>query len=200
MKDNIFLVVIFLSGVVVGRIDIFQNVFVSFSYATCLLYALMFVVGISIGNDVKTLRSFRKLSSRVILLPFLTIFGTLFGGLIASLIIQVDAISSMAISAGLGYYSLSSIILSENVGVAIGTIALLSNIFRELIAILLSPILARYFSPFAPIAAGGATTMDVTLPFVLRTSGAEYLVPSVYHGFVCDLSVPMVVSFLASLL
>lgn len=200
MKDNIFLVVIFLSGVVVGRIDIFQNVFVSFSYATCLLYALMFVVGISIGNDVKTLRSFRKLSSRVILLPFLTIFGTLFGGLIASLIIRVDAISSMAISAGLGYYSLSSIILSENVGVAIGTIALLSNIFRELIAILLSPILARYFSPFAPIAAGGATTMDVTLPFVLRTSGTEYLVPSVYHGFVCDLSVPIVVSFLVSIL
>lgn len=196
MKDNIFLVVIFLSGVVVGRIDIFQNVFVSFSYATCLLYALMFVVGISIGNDVKTLRGFRKLSSRVILLPFLTIFGTLFGGLIASLIIQVDTISSMAISAGLGYYSLSSIILSENVGVAIGTIALLSNIFRELIAILLSPVLARYFSPFAAIAAGGATTMDVTLPFVLRTSGAEYLVPSVYHGFVCDLSVPIVVSFL----
>lgn len=200
MRDNIILVVIFVFGIVIGRINILPDFLLSFNYATYLLYALMFVVGISIGNDIETLRSFRKLSSRVIFLPFLTILGSLFGGIVASLIIQRDMTTSMAISAGLGYYSLSSIILSENVSVAIGTIALLSNILRELIAILFSPLLARRFSPFAPIAAGGATSMDVTLPFILRASGSEYLVPSLYHGFVCDLSVPIVVSFLVSFL
>lgn len=56
---------------------------------------------------------------------------------------------------GFGYYSLSSIFITEYRGAELGTIALLSNIVREMITLLLSPLLVKVAGPLAPIAAGG---------------------------------------------
>lgn len=56
---------------------------------------------------------------------------------------------------GFGYYSLSSIFITEYKGTELGTIALLSNIVREMITLLLSPLLVKVAGPLAPIAARG---------------------------------------------
>ena len=65
--------------------------------------------------------------------------------------------------------SLSSVLISQycepslgaQVAAELGTIALLTNIFRELFTLTAAPLLCKYFSPFAPIASAGATAMDV---------------------------------------
>ena len=75
-----------------------------------------------------------------------------------------------------------------------GTIALLANIVREMITLLLAPMLAKRFGPLAPITAGGATTMDTTLPIIAQASGQKYVALSIYHGFVTDFSVPFLVT------
>lgn len=41
--------------------------------------------------------------------------------------------------------------------------------------------------------------MDVSLPAILNASGKEYLVPAIYHGFVCDFSVPILVTLFIEL-
>ena len=105
----------------------------------------------------------------------------------------------MAVGAGFGYYSLSSILITESKGAALGTIALLSNIVREIITLLLAPLLARWFGSLAPISAGGATSADTTLPIITRVSGDEFAIVSVYHGFVVDFSVPFLVTLFCSL-
>lgn len=199
MRENLLILLTFLLGVLIGikgwippSVDISQM-------TLYLLYGLMFVVGLSVGNDGGTLRGFFRLPRHILLLPFLSITGTIFGGVVASLLLQTSLFPTLAIASGQAYYSISSVILSQKLGAAIGAVALLSNIFRELLAILFAPLLARYFGKYAPIAAGGATTMDITLPFILKASGEEQLVPSVYHGFVCDLSVPFLVTLFASL-
>ena len=46
----------------------------------------------------------------------------------------------MAVGAGFGYYSLSSIFITEYKGPELGTIALLSNITREIITLLFAPV------------------------------------------------------------
>lgn len=61
---------------------------------------------------------------------------------------------TMAINSGFAYYSLSSIFITEFRGVELGTIALLANIIREMITLLLAPLLAKVFGPLAPITAG----------------------------------------------
>ena len=105
----------------------------------------------------------------------------------------------MAVGSGFGYYSLSSIFITEYKGAELGTIALLSNIIRELIALLFAPFLVKYFGKLSPIAVGGATTMDTTLPVILKFSGKEFLVVSLFSGFVLDLSVPFLVTFFSTI-
>jgi uncharacterized membrane protein YbjE (DUF340 family) len=100
----------------------------------------------------------------------------------------------------MGYYSLSSILITQYKGIELGTIALLANIFREVLALLLAPFLVKYFGKLAPIAAGGATTMDTTFPGIVRYSGKEFSIVSIYHGFITDLSVPFLVTLSCSLL
>ena len=61
--------------------------------------------------------------------------------------------------------------------------------------LLLAPLLARFCGPLAPISAGGVTSIDTTLPIIMATSGKEYSVVSLFHGFVLEFSIPFVVTF-----
>ncbi len=199
MKSNLILLGSFLLGLALGGIDLVPTAIVESDLGNYLLYLLLFLVGLSVGNDRDTIRGFRQLSPRLLALPFLTIIGSMCGGVVAALLLGQSLYEMLAVSQGLAYYSLSSILITEKLGITLGAIALFSNVFRELLTLLLAPLLVKYLGPLAPIAAGGATTMDVSLPAILNASGKEYLVPAIYHGFVCDFSVPIFVTLFIEL-
>lgn len=181
-----------LAGLVPGHV----GAHVSF-YALC---ALMTCVGMGVGNDPETLKNFRSLNPRLVFLPAMTIAGTLAGTALVSLILTHRSLSDcLAVGSGFGYYSLSSIFITEYRGAELGTVALLANISRELLTLLTAPLLARWFGPLAPISAGGATTMDTTLPVITQVSGQQFVVVSIFHGFVTDFSVPFLVTLFCSL-
>lgn len=166
-------------------------------YALC---ALMFCVGIGVGSDPQTLRSFRSLSPRLLMLPLGTLVGTLAGTAAVGLLLRHRLLTdSLAVGAGFGYYSLSSIFITEYRGAELGTVALLANICREILTLLSAPLLARWFGPLAPISAGGATTMDTTLPVIAQVSGQRFVIVSIYHGFLMDFSVPFLVTLFCGL-
>lgn len=200
MKGSLIIVSFFAIGVILGinkiiPFDISQTN-ISF-YALC---ALMFSVGISIGNDPQTIKNFRSLNPRLVFLPIMTILGTLCASALVSLLLPQRTLGEcIALGSGFGYYSLSSIFITEYKGPELGTIALLSNIIREIITLLSAPLLVRWFGSLAPISAGGATTMDTTLPIITRCSGQEFAVVSIFHGFVVDFSVPFLVTFFCSI-
>lgn len=165
-------------------------------YALC---GLMFSVGLSIGNDPQTLKNFRALNPRLVFLPVATILGTLAAAALVSLLLPHRSMADcMAVGSGMGYYSLSSIFITEYKGPELGTVALLSNIFREIMTLLGAPLLVRWFGNLAPISSGGATTMDTTLPIITRCSGQQFVIVSIFHGFVTDFSVPFLVTFFCS--
>lgn len=78
----------------------------------------------------------------------------------------------------------------------LGTIALIANIIREIFALLGAPLFVRYFGRLSPICAGGATTMDTTLPIITRYCGKDLVFVSIFHGILVDFTVPF--SFLSS--
>jgi uncharacterized membrane protein YbjE (DUF340 family) len=200
MKDSLIITAFFAVGVACGLLHIIPDGFINGRTSFYVLCALMFSVGMSIGCDSATLRSFRQLNPRMALLPFVTIAGTLAGAMASSVVLPHRELSDcLAVGSGMGYYSLSSIFITEYRGAELGTVALLANIFRELAALLLAPFLARRFGKLAPISVGGATTMDTTLPVITRSVGPEYVVVSVFHGFVTDFSVPFLVTFFCTL-
>lgn len=167
------------------------------------LYALLFLVGIGIGSDPELPNIIRSFSPRVLVVPAATIVGTIaFSALTIFLLPHRTLADCLAIGSGMGYYSLSSVLITQlrtpDAGIAIaaelGTIALIANIVRELITLLASPALARLFGPLAPICAGGATTADTTFPIITQTVGSQYAFVAIIHGIIVDASVPFLVS------
>lgn len=195
MKGSFIIVSFFVLGTLCGAFHLIPYDFSDSSLSYFALCTLMFCVGLSVGNDPSTLKNFKALNPRLVFLPVMTISGTLSGCAIISLLMdQRSAADCMAVGSGFGYYSLSSIFITEYKGAELGTIALLSNIMREIIALLCAPFLVKYFGKLAPVSVGGATTMDTTLPIITRYSGKEFVVVSIFHGFVVDFSVPFLVT------
>jgi uncharacterized membrane protein YbjE (DUF340 family) len=197
MKNSLIIVTFFAAGILAGiglaRGGFVLKVDVSF-YA---LLALLFLIGVSVGSDQRTGQMLRNLNPGILLMPLSVILGTALGALAAGIIIRnIGLRELLAIGSGFGYYSLSSVIITQVRGPALGVIALLANIAREVLTLLLAPILARYLGKLAPIAAGGATAMDTTLPVIIRFSGKEYAVVAVFSGIVLTLLVPILVTLL----
>ena len=201
MKGSLIIVGFFVLGTLCGvfhliPIDIVVDSKVSF-YALC---ALMFSVGLSVGNDPQTLKNFRSLNPRLIFLPIMTILGTLAGSAAVSLILTHRSLTDcLAVGSGFGYYSLSSIFITEYKGAELGTIALLANIFREMMALLGAPLIRKYFGKLAPISAAGVNSMDVLLPSITQYSGKDVIPIAIFHGILIDMSVPVFVSFFCNL-
>lgn len=199
MKGSLIIVGFFLLGTLCGMFHLLPSDLSQSNISFYALCALMFSVGISIGNDPQTLRNFRSLNPRLVLLPVATILGTLSAAALVSLILPHRSASEcMAIGSGMGYYSLSSIFITQYKGPELGTLALLSNILREIMTLLCAPLLVRWFGNLAPISSGGATTMDTTLPIITRTAGQQFVIVSIFHGFITDFSVPFLVTFFCS--
>ena len=199
MKGSLIIVGFFLLGTLCGMFHLLPSDLSQSNISFYALCSLMFSVGISIGNDPQTLRNFRSLNPRLVLLPVATILGTLSAAALVSLILPHRSVSEcMAIGSGMGYYSLSSIFITQYKGPELGTLALLSNILREIMTLLCAPLLVRWFGNLAPISAGGATTMDTTLPIITRTAGQQFVIVSIFHGFITDFSVPFLVTFFCS--
>lgn len=169
-----------------------------------ILYTMMSSVGITIGSDTRLLKGIVKQSGIALWVPVITVIGswasvTFFWVILAlcgsPMISWTD---SMAVGSGFGYYSLSGVLLNELRGPQIGTIALLANVTRELIAVVGTPWMARRFSPLAPICCGGATALDVTLPGIIRFCGPQFVALAIFQGIIADLLVPFLVPFFAT--
>lgn len=195
MKGSLIIVAFFAAGILCGRADVLPQWVSSSTVSMTALCALLLCVGMGIGSNPDMKSEFRSLNPRVALLPLTTILGSWAGAAIAFLVLQRTITDCLAISSGFAYYSLSSIFLTEYRGIELGTIALVANLVREAITLLGTPLLARIFGPLAPISAGGATTMDTTLPIITHTCGQRFTILAIFHGFIVDFSVPFLVTF-----
>ena len=206
MKGSLTVVASFCAGCLMGVANDFQ--FDLHDLSMYVLYALMFQVGIGIGSNKKLKELVKSLRPKMLLVPMATIVGTLLFSAFASLLLsQWSVFDCMAVGSGFAYYSLSSILITQfkepsiglQLATELGTIALLANISREILTLLAAPLLVRWFGNLAPISAGGATTMDTTLPIITRTAGQQFVVVSIFHGFVVDFSVPFLVTLFCSI-
>lgn len=200
MKESLIITGCFVAGVLLGRFFEVPDLFTEGEVALYVLYVLMFLVGVSIGRDREILKALRQQNLKIVLVPLATISGTFLGSALISGVMQGRSLTDcLAVGAGFGYYSLSSVFITQYKGAELGTIALVSNVLRELTALLAAPWLVRYFGRLAPIAVGGATSMDTTLPVITRYSGKEFVVVAMVHGMTVDFCVPFLVTFFCTI-
>ena len=132
MKGSLIIVSFFIAGIFFGVMHWLPdlNAYGNVSFMT--LCALLFCVGVTVGNNTTLLKSFTKLDPRLMLLPLMTIIGTLAATAIAAIGLPHRSLTDcLAVGSGFGYYSLSSILITQYRGPDLGTVALLANIIRE---------------------------------------------------------------------
>ncbi|VFQ43282.1 lysine exporter LysO family protein [Desulfoluna butyratoxydans] len=197
MKGSLTILCCFIAGVLAGLFAELPAWVTESDLTLWVLYALIFFVGIGIGGDATTFSVLKKSNVRIFLIPAAIIVGSLAGAAGASVFLSdVSVKDAMAIGSGLGYYSLSSIYITEMRGETLGTIALLSNILREIFTLLAAPLLVAWFGRTAPIASAGATAMDTTLPIITLNSGKDFAILALFSGVVLTIAVPILVTFI----
>ena len=195
MKNSLIILLFFIIGIICGQFDLKIP-----DYSLQVLYLLLFFVGISIGADKKSWSTILQMKHKILYIPIITILGTLLGVSITIFFIKtLSQKDILSIGAGFGYYSLSSIIITKVSTPLAGATALLSNIFRESLTLIFAPLIHKYFGALAPIGAGGATSMDTTLPVIIKTSGKEYVAISIFHGTFLTVIVPLIIPIIYSL-
>ncbi len=164
------------------------------SVTNILLYMLLFFVGVQmVQNNTDVISVLKNPIS--ILLPLATLIGTLLASSLIPIFTDIKMFEALAIGSGLGWYSLSGVLITELGDPVLGSIAFLSNLFRESIAFLMIPLLASYYKPHASISIAGATSMDVTLPIIEKSNGTAYVPLSIAHGVILTLIIPFLVPF-----
>lgn len=201
MKTSLIIFAFFCAGLLMGLANWMPPQWIEADLSLYALYVLMLLVGISVGSDHRSLSAIRRQGARLALVPIITILGTFAGVSLVSIFSdKLGLPEALAVGAGFGYYSLSSVIIGELHSEALGVVALLSNVMREIITLLFAPLMVILLGKLAPIAAAGATSMDTTLPIIVASSGKEYAIVALFHGIVLTLMVPFMVTLILTFL
>ncbi len=164
--------------------------------AEAALGVILLGIGAELGHNQAAWRALWRLGPRVFLVPAGIAAGSILGAGLAGAFLGLPGNESMAVGAGFGWYSLSGVLLAQIYSVSTGALAFLTNVFRELLAVVLMPILARRLAPAIAQAPGGATTMDTTLPIIARSMGSEAALIAFASGATLTALVPILVPIL----
>jgi uncharacterized membrane protein YbjE (DUF340 family) len=163
------------------------------------LCMLLFSVGVDIGSNKDIFKNLKNVGFKLLIVPAATVLGSLFGGILCSILFKMNLFGSLAVASGFTWYTLSAIIITP-VSAELGTIAFLSNVFREIIAFISIPFIAKHIGYLETIAVGGAISMDTGLPIITRNTSQEVVIISFISGIIISLMVPILVPIFVGLL
>lgn len=160
------------------------------------LILLLFLVGIQLRNSGMRLQQI-LLNHRGLMVAGVVVASSLIAGAISALLLGLPLKVGLAMASGYGWYSLSGILMTQSYGPVIGSATFFNDLGRELISIMLIPVLVRY-SRSASLGLCGATSMDFTLPVLQRSAGINIVPAAIVHGFLLSLLVPVLLALFAA--
>lgn len=163
------------------------------SASSYMLLLLLFSVGIDTGLNKAVFTRIKELGFKILLIPFGIVIGSLCGGVLTAFLVSLSAKEGLAISAGLGWYSLSGVLITEAGNPVGGTISFLANVFREMLTFIIVPFVASHLNYYCAIAPAGATSMDTTLGVISKNTNGTIAVLSFVNGVICTFIVPILV-------
>ncbi len=164
------------------------------------LALLLFTIGYEVAQDGSWWVRAWQDRKRAILLPLTVLLASLAGGALAGWVVRLPVAQSLVMGGGMGWYSMSAVLVGQSYGYAAGALAFLANLFRELMVLLAAPWLLRWGGAGGLIGAAGATAMDSTLPVIVRVAGSKWAVLSLISGMILSLLVPFITLLVVSIL
>ncbi|MEB3773515.1 MAG: lysine exporter LysO family protein [Desulfurococcales archaeon] len=161
---------------------------------TATLYMLILLAGMAIGMEVQSIKE----SGRSILIGSLMALSVILSGIASGLMLSrlfgIDARIASAIGAASGWYSLVGPMVSS-IDPIYGVSSFIANILREILHIILYPVLSRCCST-AAVSLGGATTMDTGLPVIALYGRREDPVIALIQGGLITLTAPIILTYI----
>lgn len=180
------------AGILVVPASILPHMGSLITFGLCLL---LFFVGIDVGRQGDLFKKMKEMGFRILLVPFMVALGSVLGTMAGGLLLHIPWNHAGAVGAGFGWYSFSAIELSKH-SAQLGTLAFITNISREIMALISIPFIARHVGKLESIAPAGATSMDVTLPIISRSTDGNVAIIAFITGVVLTSIVPVLVPFL----
>lgn len=162
-----------------------------------ILFLLLFLIGIQLRNSGLTLKQI-ILNKQGMLIALVVVASSLIGGIIAAQFLHIALYKALAMSSGFGWYSLSGILMGGAFGPVFGGASFMLELSRELVALIIIPMLIAR-KPCSAIGYAGATAMDFTLPIIQTTGGVRCVPIAIVSGFLLSLLVPVLMLFFVSL-
>src|SRR5699024_9687895 len=134
----------------------------------------------------------------VLLIPLTVITASLLAGMAISVVTGERLATSLALSSGFGWFSLSGALAGEHLGDNYAGVALLTDLFRELLGIATVFLLGNRFA-VSSIGVCGATATSTTLPFVRKAYAYEFVPVAIISGLVLTVLAPFLMLFFMSL-
>jgi len=178
-------------GVILGVLFTRLNVHIPFN-SWYLLLLFIFLIGIELAFT-----HFNRtwLSWKILIVPLAAFIGSCVAGFLNYFLLDdhFTLNEMLALAQGYGWYSMSGILFTQLHSAELGGIALLTDLFREIVAILLMYTMGWRF-PRPAISSAGATSMDVTLAMVKQSCGTHYVPHAMMSGLLLSLLAPLLIT------
>ena len=162
------------------------------------LYLLLLMVGLDMGRQGTIVSDIRAAGFKTVLVPIAVAVGTLGFAALGSLFLPLGVKDSMASTAGFSWYSLAPTLL-QSYSLTISAVAFLSNVMREIFAIVLIPLVAKRVGYVECAALAGAAAMDSLLPVVVGATHERITIYSFVSGVMLSMAVPILIPMLIAL-
>lgn len=202
---NIVAVFLGLLGGTIGIFDKYRQIF--HDAMNVILFLLVLIVGIQVGVQLYSYWRVRKSSAEVvtssrtkvefIVFPLMIVFGSLIAAATIARSIDMHWRHAMMTVAPMGWYSLGGPLILKYSGERLASIAILANIFRDLLSVVLIPLLGRTKVSFLALGPGGATTMDMLLPTTVASIGSQHVLLATWVGGCCAFLAPILIILLS---
>lgn len=184
------------AGIVLGYFAMPKDKTYLLGYILTASLVLIYIgVGISLGNNRKVFRYIRVLGWKIIFLSAAIFLGSMVGGFMAGIVLNLPPEVSVMSSSGMSYYSLTGAYMTKVYGIEAGTYGFIVNVMREFFTVLLLPLLIK-ISKGSPIAGGAAGNMDVMLMPITKFVGPELGLVTLITGTILTFAVPFTLPIL----
>lgn len=189
-----------IAGILIGHFILSKNISYLLDYfLICSLIFLYTGVGVNLGVNHKVFKYIKLIGFKVVFIPLAIFIGSLFGGLLSGIILDIPFNISVISASGMSYYSITGAYMAQVYGIEAGTYGFMVNVMREFFTVLLLPFLVK-ISNGSPIAGGAAGNMDTMLVPVTKFVGPELGLVALITGLILTFAVPFILPVLYGIL
>lgn len=187
-------------GILVGFFLLPETFSTVLGYSLTISLVILYVsVGIGLAANLSVFQYIKLLGWRLLLISFAVLVGSVIAGFVSSFLLSIPAQVSVLSASGMSYYSITGAYMTQVYGIEAGTYGFMVNVFREMLTVVLLPILIK-ISKGSPIVSGAAGCMDTMLVPITKFVGAELGLVALITGTILTFSVPFLLPLLSNFL